>query len=394
MKLLSTSKRQARRVILASILATSMAIAGCSGPNSDNDSKADEKQSLTDVMGRTVEIPAHPERLLFGGQRLLYTTALLDKENPLENIAAWPDDLEQNDMATYEKYKEKFPDIANITKTGEVWDGSMSLEQALQARPDVFVVSAGSFDAAKEAGLIEGLEKAGVPTVTVDYFIDPAKNTVPSVTLMGKLTGHTDEAKKYTDFYQEKLDRVHKRLKDSNQPPTDTFLWRAPGYFDCCSTFNKSNLATLVNEAGGNNLGDSMIDTKQGQVSPESLAGKNPDVIVATGADWSPDRSPVKGKKYVALGYDEPADKAKQQLSEVVSSQAAVSQVDAVKNHRTYAMWHHFYDSPYNVIAIEWMAKAMHPELFGDLDPDADMKTLHEQFLPVKYSGTFWTQLS
>ena len=86
-----------------------MAMAGCSGPNSENDSESGEKQSVKDVMGRTVEIPAHPERLLFGGQRLLYTTALLDKENPLENIVAWPDDLEQNDMATYEKYKREIP---------------------------------------------------------------------------------------------------------------------------------------------------------------------------------------------------------------------------------------------------------------------------------------------
>ncbi len=38
-----------------------------------------------------------------------------------------------------------------------------------------------------------------------------------------------------------------------------------------------------------------------------------------------------------------------------------------VKNKRAYAAWHHFYDSPYNDLAIEWFAKAMHPDLFSEL---------------------------
>ena len=35
----------------------------------------------------------------------------------------------------------------------------------------------------------------------------------------------------------------------------------------------------------------------------------------------------------------------------------------------------------------------MHPDLFADIDPQADMKELHEKFLPVEASGTFWTGL-
>lgn len=94
-------------------------------------------------------------------------------------------DPHENDKATLDRYAQQFPQVKDIATTGEIYNNTMSLEQALESRPDVFVVNAGVFDAAKDAGLIDGLEKAGVPTVTVDYFVDPVKNTVPSIRMMG-----------------------------------------------------------------------------------------------------------------------------------------------------------------------------------------------------------------
>ena len=136
------------------------------------------------------------------------------------------------------------------------------------------------------------------------------------------------------------------RLEKAKAKPTSTFLWRAPGYFDCCSTFAKSNLAQIVELAGGENIGNNMINAKQGQVSPEALAAKNPDVIIATGADWDQGKTPVKPGAYVPLGYNEAPEKAAEDLRKVVEKQPAVRETDAVKNKRTFATWHHFYDSP------------------------------------------------
>lgn len=35
----------------------------------------------------------------------------------------------------------------------------------------------------------------------------------------------------------------------------------------------------------------------------------------------------------------------------------------------------------------------MHPELFSDIDPHAEVRELHGKFLPVEATGTFWTGL-
>lgn len=382
------------RVVASAVTATALLMTAACSTNDEQQTADDgEKQQITDILGREVEVPKNVDRVLMGGQRMLYTTSILNKENPLQGIVAWPDDLEQNDPGTYKKYEQKFSEIEDIEQTGEVYDGSMSVEQALNSRPDVFIVSASSFEAAQDAGIVDGLEKAGIPTVTVDYFTDPVKNTAPSVRLLGKVLGHEKEAEEYAEFYESKVNMVQERLEKAKAAPTPTFLWRAPGYFDCCSTFAKSNLAQIVNAAGGENVGDDMIDAKQGQVSPETLAEKDPDVIIATGADWTGAKQQPKKNGFVPLGYDESTEQAAQDFQRVVDGQPVLKEMRAVKDKRAYAAWHHFYDSPYNYLAIEWFAKAMHPDLFSDVDPQADLEELHEKFLPVEASGTFWTGL-
>ncbi|TNL98593.1 iron ABC transporter substrate-binding protein [Corynebacterium tapiri] len=384
------------RVVIAAITALAvLLLTACSdgGENGNGDKAKGPTRVVVDAMGREVTVPQKVDRILMGGQKMLYTTALLNKDNPTDKIVAWPEDLKENDKATYDRYAEKFPQVKDISTTGEIYNNTMSLEQALESRPDVFVLNAGVFDAAKDAGIIDGLEKAGVPTVTVDYFVDPVKNTVPSIRLMGQLMGREQDAEEFIKYYEAKVNMVTERLEQAKAEPTPTFLWRAPGYFDCCSTFAKSNLAEIVELAGGDNLGNSMIDAKQGQVSPEALAGKNPEVIIATGADWAQGKTPVKPGSYVSLGYSEAPEKAAADLRAVVDKQPAVRETDAVKNNRTFAAWHHFYDSPYNFLAVEMFAKAMHPELFEDIDPQREVRELHEQFLPIEASGTFWTGL-
>ncbi|WP_019202902.1 ABC transporter substrate-binding protein [Tsukamurella sp. 1534] len=384
---------RSRTAIAATLLAFVVAVTGCGAGSQDSDHPKPEERKITDVLGRTVTVRAPAERILLGGQRLLYTTALLNRDDPTRNVVGWPDDLEQNDPDTWDLYRKKFPQAERITKTGEVWDGSLSAEQALSVRPDVFVVSAASFKAAQSAGIVDRLERAGIPTVVIDYFVEPVKHTTASVRILGELLGRQAEAEKFAGYYDAKIGEVRERLARANAPRTPTFVWRAPGYYDCCSTFARSNLAALVTEAGGANLGDQMISTPQGTVSPEAVIRSNPDVVLATGADWAPGKSPVKPGGYISLGYRETATAASDQLRVVLAQQPGFGELRAVRDRRAFGIWHHFYDSPYNYLGVQWIGKALHPNLFGDVDPASGLQELHEKFLPIPSSGTFWTGL-
>ncbi|MEO7885584.1 MAG: ABC transporter substrate-binding protein, partial [Polaromonas sp.] len=52
-----------------------------------------------------------------------------------------------------------------------------------------------------------------------------------------------------------------------------------------------------------------------------------------------------------------------------------------------------FYNSPYEFVAIQQLAKWFHPELFPDLDADATFRELHERFLPVEYRPGYFVSL-
>ncbi|GAA1026390.1 MULTISPECIES: ABC transporter substrate-binding protein [Amycolatopsis] len=382
--------RPLRRRWGAAAVVALLAAAACSAPQGEQPGAA--KRPVTDVLGRTVEVPLPAKRILLDGARMLYTTALLDKRDPLAGIVGLPNDLEQNDPDSLEQYRAKFPGIDKIKRTGQAYDGSFSIEAAIQLRPDVYVVSAANYKAAQDSGIVDRLSRVGVPTVVLDYFVDPVKNTVPSVRLMGALTGKTAEAEAFASYYQAAVDRVRSRLAAAHEPPTSTFLWRAPGYFECCSSFAKSNLAALVDLAGGKNLADDVLKTRQGTVSPEAVLSRDPDVVIATGADWAPGTSAKPGE-FIPLGYSEKGPDARARLQAIVQKQAGFSGLKAVREHRVYAAWHHFYDSPYNFLAVEWFAKWLHPGLFQDVDPDATIRELHAKFLPIPYEGTFWAEL-
>ena len=377
---------------LAAVVAAALTLTACSSAPSESGAGAGARQEVTDVLGRTVTIPAPATRILLDGGRLLYTMALLDKTDPLAGVVGMPDDLGQNDPDTLKQYEKRFPDIARIPRTGQVYDGSFSVEAALKLDPDVFVISAANYQIAVDAGIVKTLDEAGIPTVVVDYFVDPLKNTLPSVRLMGKVLGRAAEAEAFAKQYQSTVDLVSSRLKKAAEPPTPALLWRAPGYFDCCSSFAKSNLGQLVTFAGGENIADDILTTKQGTISPEAVIRKNPQVVIATGADWAPG-TPAKPGSFIPLGYDESPANAQQQLAALVAKQTGFDSIAAVRAHRVYAVWHHFYDSPYNYLAIAWFAKWLHPDLFADLDPTAMIRQLHSDFLPVPYAGTFWTSL-
>lgn len=388
---MTQSKRSSIRTIIATVVALVLTLTACS-PQKSADSTTGT-QTLTDALGRTVEIPKNPDRILLGGQRELYTTAILNPDNPLDKIVAWPNDLLENDPDTYHAYAEKFPKLKEIQTTGEIWDNSFSLEQALQTRPQVFVISASSFKAAEEAGIISGFEKAGIPTVVIDYFVEPIKNTVPSIRIMGQLFGQQQRAEEFVKFYESKIKNVTDTLERTKPQEQRVFLWRAPGYFDCCQTFKESNLAKIVTAAGGTNLGDNLLSSQQGTLSPEAVAKAAPDVVIATGANWSSESSPAKPGTYVPLGYSADPKSVAQEWKKVLAKQTVINQVQAVKSKRAYVAWHHFYDSPYNFLAVEWFAQAIHPREFADLEPERDFQELHTRFLPVDANGTFWTGL-
>ena len=353
---------------------------------------AQEKITVTDLAGRTVEVPHGAKKAILGEGRMFYATVVLDKDSPFDQLAAIGDDLPKYDPDTWNKYLERFPEAKDVPMIGAAASADFSVEKALELDVDVLVVTLGFYDKVRESGIIDTLEKAGVPTVFVDFRERPTQNTVPSILLLGRIFGKEAEAQAFADYYMAQMRRVYNvttRLKPDERPTV--FAERAAGLDPsvCCNTFGNFNFGEFVAEAGGFNIGTKYFTGVSGVLNPEALVVEDPDYILATGANWSGSNP---GNTAVWLGYEADPAKAKAQLLGLMQ-RPGFAELKAVKNNNVMAIYHQFYQSPYHFVAVQALAKWLHPDRFTDLDPQATFQELHERFLPIDVSGVFWMTL-
>jgi ABC-type Fe3+-hydroxamate transport system, periplasmic component len=349
-----------------------------------------ETVKVTDVLGREVEVKAPVERIILGEGRQIYFVATLDKDDPFKRIVGWRDDLPKADPDNYKAYLERYPDIAKLPTFGGMKEGSFDVEQAIALKPDVLFMNIESKVASDEAKLVEKLAAVGIPVVYVDFRERPFENTEPSMRLIGKLFGEEEKAEEFIAFRAAEIARVTDRLKGAKVDQPLVMIERAGGYSDdCCMSFGRENFGKMVEIAGGRNLAADLIPGTFGVVNPEQIVAANPDVVIVTGGNWD---AYVPGGAWVGLGPGTDLAEARRKLANL-TQRPAFAHTAAVGNGRVHAIWHQFYNSPYQFVAIQAIARWLHPELFKDVDADATLKTLHERFLPLPYKAGYWVSL-
>jgi iron complex transport system substrate-binding protein len=351
-----------------------------------------ETITVTDIAGRTVDVEKNPSKVVIGEGRMIYSIALLDQENPFARIAGWKDDMINYDPDAYRKYLEVFPEIKDLPSFGSPYSDEWNLEAVISLDTEVVLMNLGNLLKAQESGIIEKLEDAGVATVFVDFRQDPTQNTIPSIQLLGRIFDQRDEADAFSDFYQSEMKKIFSRVETI--PVEDrpvVFIERAAGYNPnkCCNTFGAANMGRLVDLAGGRNWGSAKTPGFSAAVSLEALFSDDPEIIIGTGANWA-EANPAT--EAVLFGYEATEDAVQERLS-ALASREGWPELSAVKNGRFHSVYHQFYNSPYHFVAMQAFAKWIHPELFEDLDPEASLKAVHDQFLPIDYSGVFWGSL-
>ncbi len=347
-----------------------------------------DKVMVTDVLGRKVEVEAPVQRVILGEGRQMYVVAALDKDDPFKRVVAWRDDLPKADPDSYKQYLARYPQIAKLPSFGGMKEGAFDIEQAIALKPDVLFLNIEAKVASDEASLVEKLAAVGIPVVYVDFREKPFQNTEPSLRLMGKLFGREKVAEDFIAFRAAEIARVTDRLaKVQGLKRPLVMMERAGGYSDdCCMSFGNENFGKMVDIAGGKNFASDLIPGTFGTVNPEAVVAANPDVVVITGGNWG---AYVPGGAWVSLGPGSDLTEARRKLAGL-ARRPAFSQTKAVKDGRVHAIWHQFYNSPYQFVAIQEIATWLHPELFKDLDAEATLKTLHERFLPLPYQPGYW----
>ncbi|ANG91468.1 ABC transporter substrate-binding protein [Enterobacteriaceae bacterium 155047] len=336
--------------------------------------------TVKDLDNRTVTIEHKPQRIILQDGRDIFALALLARDNPFANVVAWNNLPKKQDSETWNVLKRKWPDAEKILDMKFSDQGNVDLETVISRQPDLMIAQLRAKPSLVQTGVLAKLEALHIPVVFVDYELHPVENTLPSIALLGKVMGQTDRAQAYIDFYQQRLDMIHQRLANLSKKPL-VFIEPIAGVGGldngCCFTHARNGWGGLVEAAGGINIGSQLLPGATGTISVEKIISMNPDYYLMTGS-----KRPGKGTAVIPFGYNVDPKEVQMAFNALLSRQG-VSSIPAVVKGHTGAVYHHFYNNPYNIIAIEILSKTFYPAQFADVDPLADFHALIKQFTRI-----------
>ncbi len=347
------------------------------------------KISVVDVVGRTVEIEHPAEKVILGEGRFISIFSVLGIDQPISRIAGMMNEFELYDPDTYAAYQKVYPSIADIPYIGRTNAESVSLEKILLLKPDLAIFGlSGHGPSARSKHIIEKLEVANIPVAFVDFRQEPIKNTAKSVELVGRLLGEPAKAESFSRQYLQRLKNIKDRVSriPEREYPQVLIDLKANSKQPCCLSVGKGMFADMANFAGGRSIASDLLKGPVGQLSYEHALSANFDIYIGTAIGSISANSEASNLLLSGTGVD--TKEARQSLARVLRARK-FTELPAIKAGHAHSLWHHFYNSPLNLYAIERMAKWFHPSLFKDLDPETTLKTLLSGAAPVDLLGAY-----
>ncbi|MGE7470991.1 ABC transporter substrate-binding protein [Bosea sp. NPDC003192] len=338
---------------------------------------------VTDIAGREIVLAQPAKRIVLGAWVSLDALSLLHPD-PVGLLAGWAEAGANAIQPTI--LRSKFPAIDKVPVIGKGSFETISIEAVIAQKPDLVLLS--RFDAfrfgAEAAPGLDQLAAAGIPVAIVDFFLDPLRNTEPSLRLLGKLLGREAQAEAFLAFYRQHLVAIEGKLTAAGSAPRPSvFLHAFATRPECCFSAGPGTIDGFIRLAGGHNIGTEKLAMPVGQLSQEFVLTRNPDVYVATAISDGPDAGSF------ALGPGVEPKRAAEGFARLLGRNDLAA-IGAVSRGRAFGLWHLFVHTPAHVVAVEALAKWTRPELFAELDPQATLDEINKRFLAAPLAGTFW----
>jgi iron complex transport system substrate-binding protein len=348
-------------------------------------SSAVSAKIITDIDGNRVEIPDHPQRIVLGESRMLYTLALLEPGDPFQHIVAWPQDLKKYDSQTWNSFARQFPQMLKIPSLGSGGPNAINPEQILALQPDVVILpSLARYDDA-DLRLVSMLKAAHIPVVKIDLRVHLLKNTRRSVEIFGEVLNQQARAQAFNRFYSAHMQVIRERLANYHGAKPSVLLQLHLGRRnECCVTAINGSLGELLNVAGGANIASKTQHGVFGRLSEETVIAAQPDDYFATGFGDNTSQGLLK------LGPEVAPETVRSSFKQLTAQQNGLRELNALHNGHSAVIWMNFYLSPWHIAATEFMAKTLYPQLFADVDPQQTLQQIFHEFLPIPYSGTYF----
>ncbi|MFW8565787.1 ABC transporter substrate-binding protein [Orrella sp. 11846] len=349
--------------------------------------------TVTDAMGRNVTLNAPAKRVVLTQARHLPVLALIHPD-PVSILAAWSDEFRTSFSNEYQNYLEKFPEIAHIPIVGHHTSDSFSVEQTIALEPDLIVLTAnfagiGKGQDPQDSLMMQQFNAAGIPVIVIDFFLQPMKNTVPSLRALGAAIGQVQRTEDFITLYKSHMAAIEKRLlnvSDDDKPPV--FIHAHAGSTDCCNSPGTGTFNNMVSYAGGHNIGSDVLKTVTGRLSFEYINSRQPTIYIATGTGAG-----KRASTGLTIGTGVGTHDARVSLKRIIISNH-LEVLPAIHHENAHGIWHAFNDSPLHVVFIEALARWIHPNHFTDISAEDTLAEINQRFLTVPLEGTYMVDLT
>lgn len=375
-------------ILLALIMLLSLAACGGTATEStvSTTASAGETNSgtmeVTDLKGRTVTLPANIERVVvtFNLEEYLAVTG----EAGVDKLVGWSHKYwkGRRDDA-YNTYTKALPALESIPDVG--YNGDISIEAIISLQPDVVLASAtgANYNALEPA--FDLLHQAGIEVVFFNFHKQTIETHQQSIQLIGKVMGQEERAAELALLYEEQMNLVYDRLKnldDEDRPSVYMEFSRGPSVIG--NSWSEQMWGAQIRECGGVNIAAGQEGASV-DVPAEQVLAANPDYIIMSGCLQSDDTDNV------VMGYGADRELAREHL-EAYKSRDGWSSLNAVKNNNMGAIYHDLSRHIFDFAGAQFLAKTLHPDLFADIDPEANLAKFFSDYMPVELDGV-WTLL-
>lgn len=335
--------------------------------------------TLTDSDGKQITLKQEPKRVVLQDGRDILTLALLDRDDPFHRLVAWNNLLKKSDAPTWELMAGKWPDAKKIIDMGFSDKGEVNLESVVAEHPDLMIAQLRSKPSLTQGGVLEKMKQLGIPVLFIDTFEKPVMDTPKSISSLGVALNRETEAKEYTDFYQQHYQAILDKTRTVKPQPQVFIEAKAGlgGLESCCFTHAHVGWGAMVEAVGAKNIGSGLLPGATGDISLEKVIAMKPDVYIVSGSQWA-----SKNNAAVPFGYNVTQMQVDQAFDQM-KQRPGFAQVSAISNNRFYGLYHNFYNHPYNIVGLEYLAKFIYPQQFTELDPANTWKEIVTRFTKV-----------
>jgi len=338
-----------RRWLVLSLIFSMLLAGGCSKPGSQETQSKADTITITDCIGRQVEIPAQINRIACLCPESGYALAMFGKGDKIVAVVGGI----QRDLILTDMY----PQIKELPVPKG--SGVINIEELIKTKPDVVFVKS---DTSSNDAEVEKLNKSKIPFLVVDF--NSMKEQQRAIEMIGKAVGAADKAAQYDQYYQNCIDRVQMRVATI---PQQEKVKVYHSISEATRTDIKKSLSGDWTQAAGayNVSANENLKSLEGKyfASLEQILLWDPDVILVN-----------------ELG-----------VADYILSNKQWSPLKAVKSNKVLQMpngisrWGHP-SSPETPLAVLWLAKTIYPDKFADLDMVAETKLFYKQFFGFELS--------